>query len=67
MLNTGLNVVMFLAVPLTEVSVCYFNILFNAAVSTGTTVRQRKVKKMMHRVHLRYGNVKRKVRNEKLE
>lgn len=65
MLNTGLNVVMFLAVPLTEVSVCYFNILFNAAVSTG--VRQRKVKKMMHRVHLRYGNVKRKVRDEKLE
>lgn len=37
MLNTGLNVVMFLAVPLTEVSVCYFNILFNAAVSTAAS------------------------------
>lgn len=38
---------MFPAVPLTEVSLYYFNILFNAAVSTGTTLRHRQVKKVM--------------------
>lgn len=53
---------MFLAVSCVEVSLCYFNILFNIAVFLpGLQQGLGRLRKMVYEVPLRYGNVRREM------